>query len=472
MTALVLATGGLPFPGAGGGTPPTVVRAVPLPLRSLLPVGPGLSLAPDGRLVAATRSRSRAVRACAPMWATALGVVWEQDRGGTVRVGVRLGEGRATLPAEGGPDPGTAEFRPGAQGTNLLWTGGGRCAVVRLSLPPGTVLAHPRVVFINPSGTAAGPGTAPPDPTAGLPPASAATRDPALVTREEWGADPRLLNCTPDVADELRMGFVHHTAGRNDYSRAEADDVVRAIYAYHTNGRGWCDIGYNFLIDRFGRIYEGRSGGPTLPVVGAAQQGFNTGSFSVSLIGNFETRAPPRAAMRALRRLLAWRLDVAHLPPKGRTWMTSGGGDNNRFAAGTVVRLPVIAGHRDTGLTACPGDAVYRRLPGLRDAVARTGLPKIYRPRLSTTRLTPDVTRLRIRAGASGPLTWSVAAFDRSGARVATFPPATGERLALTWDGTGDPLPRTPGRYEVRIRARNGDGERARPAILPFRVPR
>jgi uncharacterized protein with LGFP repeats len=280
------------------------------------------------------------------------------------------------------------------------------------------------------------------------------------------------MNCTPEVADELRMGFVHHTAGRNDYSRAEADDVVRAIYAYHTNGRGWCDIGYNFLVDRFGRIYEGRSGGPTLPVVGAAQQGFNTGSFSVSLIGNFDTRAPPPAAMRALRRLLAWRLDVAHLPPMGRAWMTSGGGDNNRFAAGTVVRLPVIAGHRDTGLTACPGGAVYRRLPGIRRAVAGMGLPKIYRPRLSTTRLTPDVSRLRIRAGASGPLTWWVAAFDPSGARVASFPPATGDRLLLTWDGTGEPLPRTPGTYTVSIRARDGRGERARPAVLSFRVPR
>ena len=279
------------------------------------------------------------------------------------------------------------------------------------------------------------------------------------------------MNCTPGVADEIRMAFVHHTAGTNDYLPEESDDIVRAIYAYHTRGRGWCDIAYNFLVDRYGTVFEGRSGGPTLPVIGAATQGFNTGSFSVSVIGNFDAEAPPRPAMRALRRLLAWRLDVAHVPALGQATMVSAGGDNTRYAAGTLVRLPVIAGHRDTGYTDCPGDALYARIPDLRPRVAALGAPKIYRPRLSSEEVPPGTTDLRIRARGSEPLTWSVAAYDPGGAQIATFPPTTGDRLRLVWGGGSQTaLPTAPGTYLVSIEARNAAGRIARPAVLTLHV--
>jgi uncharacterized protein with LGFP repeats len=268
------------------------------------------------------------------------------------------------------------------------------------------------------------------------------------------------------------MGFVHHTVTANRYPRGKSDDIVRAIYAYHTRGQGWCDIAYNFLVDRFGRAFEGRSGGMTNPVVGAAQQGFNTGAFSVALMGTYGRHRPKRPMIRGLRRVIAWRLDVAHVPPHGRAVMVSGGGPNTRYRKGKRVELPVISAHRYTGYTECPGKRVARRLPRLRDAVTAAGTPKIYRPSVSPDRRRVGGTREPfIHATASHELVWSVAVRDRWGSQVATFPAQIGETLRLIWSNeVSHPLPSTPGRYEIVIRAATAGGRRARSAIVPFSV--
>src|SRR5262249_58362955 len=108
-------------------------------------------------------------------------------------------------------------------------------------------------------------------------------------------------------------GIVHHTAGSNSYTRTQAAAIVRGIELYHVKGNGWNDIGYNFLVDRFGTIYEGRGGGVERNVIGAHSLGFNTGTVGVALIGNFQYTTPPKAMRDALVKLLAWRLDVAHV---------------------------------------------------------------------------------------------------------------------------------------------------------------
>lgn len=268
------------------------------------------------------------------------------------------------------------------------------------------------------------------------------------------------------------MGFVHHTVTANRYPKGKADDIVRAIYAYHTRGQGWCDIAYNFLVDRFGRAFEGRSGGMTNPVVGAAQQGFNTGAFSVALMGTYGRHRPPRPMIRGLRRVIAWRLDVAHVPPHGRAVMVSGGGPNTRYRKGKRVELPVISAHRYTGYTECPGKRVARRLPRLRDAVTAAGTPKIYRPTVSPDHRNVGGTREPfIHATASNKLVWSVAVLDQWGVEVATFPEQIGEALRLTWSNAGShPLPSTPGRYEIVIRGVTTGGKRARSGFVPFGV--
>ncbi len=164
------------------------------------------------------------------------------------------------------------------------------------------------------------------------------------------------------------MAFVHHTDTDNDYTAADAPAIVRGIYAYHTQTLGWNDIGYNFLIDRFGTMYEGRYGGVARGVVGAQVLGFNTGSTGISVIGTYTDAAPPAAAMASLERLLAWKLSLGGLDPLGTARMTCG--STQKFKAGAIVTLPVIAGHRDANNTECPGDALYAQLPAVRSAVA------------------------------------------------------------------------------------------------------
>jgi len=188
---------------------------------------------------------------------------------------------------------------------------------------------------------------------------------PAIVTRQQWGADERWRRAAPLYAD-VRMAFVHHTASLNTYTAEEAPAVVRAVYSYHARTLGFNDIGYNFLIDRYGVIYEGRHGGMDKGVVGAQVLGFNTGSTGVSVMGHFVDRSPPAAALDSLARLLAWKLGLHGIDPTSPVTMRCGTSD--KFKAGQYVTLPAISGHRDANYTTCPGDAFYAALPGVRAA--------------------------------------------------------------------------------------------------------
>jgi hypothetical protein len=147
--------------------------------------------------------------------------------------------------------------------------------------------------------------------------------------------------------------------------------------------------------------------------------------------------------------------------------MTSGGGSTTRYARGTRVRLHAISGHRDTGLTDCPGGRLYDLLPRIRDVVAHTGLPKIYAPRLSDSPVVAGSTSVvRIRARGSKPLAWSVSVLDATGATVVDVPTTRGDTLDARWTAE---LP-TPGSYLVVIGAADRDGAAARPAELPLVV--
>ncbi|HEX6331029.1 MAG TPA: N-acetylmuramoyl-L-alanine amidase [Actinomycetota bacterium] len=473
--AALLLTGALPIPS--GAAPESDVRIVPVPLAELLPASAHASLSPRsaglrlaaGELRAAVATETAATAVCSPIEVTGLGVTWEQPGRGDVHAEVRTErEGGWSRPvhlgSEDDADPGSPDANS-RRGSSFLWTGGGRCIRLALELDRGVRVSDVAVVFVDSSGEVPSAGG-----FAGT--AQAFAKRPRVVTRQAWGADPKLLNCTPSVADRVLMGFVHHTAGTNAYSPAEADDVIRGVYAFHTNGRGWCDIGYNFLVDRFGTVYEGRSGGMTEPVIGAAQMGFNTRAFSVSVMGNFETAAVPTAVQRALVRLLAWRLDLAHVNPSARATMVSAGGSNTRYEAGQVVRLPTIAGHRDTGLTACPGDRLYKLLPSIREKVAKRGLPKIWKPRLTEEGLVAGTpTKLRILARGSTDLRWSVTLLGPDGAAIADLGTRNGTRLALRWPKTGPPpQPTVPGTYTVQITGDARGGATARPASLPLVV--
>jgi hypothetical protein len=182
------------------------------------------------------------------------------------------------------------------------------------------------------------------------------------------------------------MAFVHHTVTANEYGPQDSAGMVLGICRYHRNSNGWNDLGYNFLVDRYGTIFEGRAGGIDQAVVGAQAQGYNSQSTGVASLGTFNTTGQTPAGLDALARLLAWKLGVHGVPPTGTVDIVSGGGPLNRYPAGHTVRLQRVSGHRDGDATSCPGNALYAQLPGLRLTVAALPRPAIARISLSSVR--------------------------------------------------------------------------------------
>ena len=257
---------------------------------------------------------------------------------------------------------------------------------------------------------------------------------PTIVTRAEWRANERIVRARPRYAKTIKLAIVHHTAGTNDYTPAQAAAIVRGIEVYHVKGNGWNDIGYNFLVDRFGTIYEGRGGGMTRNVIGAHAEGFNSGTVGVALIGNFTNVTPPKAMRDALVKLLAWRLDLAHVDPLSTVAYTSGG--NYKYRAGKVVVLRAISGHRDTGPSECPGNGAYRLLPSIAARVAVTGLPKIYSPVAAGLLGGP----IHFEARLSSSLPWTVSVTDTRGATVAR---GSGTSSLVDWTWRSPPRTET-----------------------------
>jgi N-acetylmuramoyl-L-alanine amidase len=491
LSVLVGASLGI-VPPVRSQVPPTVMRSVPLEVADL--VGERVAARADGAVRADRPTWTSSRTACAPIRFTMVGFTWRQSGADEVPVEMAWGgrgdmRGRITLhadPAEG-PDPGSPD-ESGIDGTQPVWTGEARCVRIRLRLPSDERFEDLRAVFLNTSGTAeersplevVGAGfVAAWNSLAGLwgpSQAGAMTSQPSIITRAEWGANERLrrVNCDgePDYAPKLKMAYVHHTAGTNSYSRNEADDIVRGIYSYHVHGRGFCDIAYNFLISKYGDIFEGRYGGMDRPVIGGHAMGFNTGSTGISALGDFSRRAAPPVMVRAYRRLLAWRLDEAHLRPRGKTIMVSAGGSTTRYGQGQRVELRIISGHRDTGYTTCPGNGLYSRLKAIRRGAQRIGLPKIWSVERMGHPVAPGESTVRFRAGFSRELRWTLDITSVvDGTTVRDFS-GTSQKLVAEWNGTdegGNPV--APDAYRVTIEARvPGGGAEARPATLRTRV--
>ena len=258
---------------------------------------------------------------------------------------------------------------------------------------------------------------------------------PPIIPRLSWGADESIRRGKPLYATAIHFAVVHHTAGSNNYTAAQSGAIVRGIELYHVQGNGWNDIGYNFLVDKYGQVFEGRFGGVDKPVVGAHSLGFNRGSVGVAVLGGYGSRPISAAAKTSLERLLAWRLDLAHIDPLSTLTWPSGG--NPRFPSGLPVLLRAISGHRDTNFTDCPGNALYAELPQIAKTVATLGAPKIYSP-LAVGKLGGPV---HFRARLSSSLPWSVTVTDSTGA-VAAQGTGTGPSVDWTWDATTAPLQR------------------------------
>ncbi|ANP55463.1 peptidoglycan recognition protein family protein [Streptomyces griseochromogenes] len=192
---------------------------------------------------------------------------------------------------------------------------------------------------------------------------------PRIVTRHGWGADESLRKSGFAYTKKVKAVFVHHTASGNKSTCAQAPSVIRGIYRYHVKSMHWRDIGYNFLVDKCGHIYEGRAGGAAKAVRGAHTLGFNNNSMGIAVIGSYASAKPSGAALKAIARLAAWKLGLYGANPRGKTYLTSGGG--NLYPKGKNVRLNVISGHRDGFSTSCPGKRLYAKLGTARSSAAR-----------------------------------------------------------------------------------------------------
>jgi hypothetical protein len=177
---------------------------------------------------------------------------------------------------------------------------------------------------------------------------------PQIYTRAQWGANEKMRDASSLRYGTIQTSFVHHTVNANNYSEADVPALLRGIYAYHTKSRGWSDIGYNFLVDRFGRIWEGRYGGVAKAPVGAHTLGYNEVSFAMSAIGNFDIAQPSQQIVDAFAALFAWKLSLANIRANATGLKVKG----KTFQA--------INGHRDAGSTACPGKYLYAKLPEIR----------------------------------------------------------------------------------------------------------
>jgi hypothetical protein len=360
-----------------------------------------------------------------------------------------------TAQAEDGPDPRTAEAHADGM-SNPVWAGEADWVQYRASKRLRDVRLH----FVNTDGSATatdrlrtalrGVVNSAVTTAAGLLSADlAGAQDPqpGMVPRARWAGD----DCPPrsrPAYGEVRAAYVHHTVNINDYSRAEAPQVILGICRYHRNSNGWNDVGYNFLVDRFGTLYEGRAGGVAAAVVGAQAEGFNSYSTGIANVGTFSNVPQSPAALDAMARLIRWKLPLHGYPTTGTAVLRSAGGGTNRYPSGANVRVPRVLGHRDTNATECPGGALHSQLRELRSmvaGVAPSGVATSVSAQLDARRSAIDYGQ---EANVSGTLT------TRDGAPVAGQPVTVQARVDGVWRTSSTPVTGGDGSFAAPIKPR------------------
>ncbi len=225
--------------------------------------------------------------------------------------------------------------------------------------------------------TATGSPSAPPSETAPTkPPALPSTvTQPPIISRAQWGADESKVEDPAEYIEKVQAVFIHHTVGSNSYSCAQSASLVRGVMEYHVNIEGWNDLGYNFLVDKCGQVFEGRGGGVDLPVMGAHTRGFNSYSAGIAFLGDFEgvdgkpAGRPTRAALESAARVAAWKLGQYGGNPTGKVTLEAAA-DTGVWKKGDQATLNVISGHRDAFATQCPGATLYSKLGEIRRVAA------------------------------------------------------------------------------------------------------
>ena len=373
-----------------------LVVAPALSLKPYQPTAVDFELASPG-LIAASGGPYESPVLRAPKRFNMVGLRWTGSGEPRVSMRVRRAGGRWSPWVKVGtshghaPDPGTGEGRRGGGASDPVWAGEADELQYRLSRRVSGLRLH----FVNTTGTstaadrakntlrrAANSGFRTLASVLGAAEADAQDPQPEIAPRAAWEGG----QCTPRSAPayrEVKLAFVHHTVNANDYTPEQVPALILGMCRYHRNSNGWNDLGYNFVVDRFGRLWEGRAGGVDKPVVGAHTEGMNTQSFSVSNIGTYTDVPASEEAMQAMTRLIRWKLPLHGQPTSGEVTVVSNGGAGSHFAAGEQATLNRVSGHRDANSTSCPGQALYDQLPNLRERVA--GAPVAQRAPASVT---------------------------------------------------------------------------------------
>ena len=258
---------------------------------------------------------------------------------------------------------------------------------------------------------------------------------PGILSRSSWGA--RRPKTTPSTTADLKLAIVHHSATGNSYTSSQVPSVIRSIQAYHMDANGWDDIAYNFVVDRFGRIWEGRAGGTTNVVLGGHSQGFNVGTTGVVALGDYTSAGTSSSMVEAISRVIAWKLALHRVDPASKVPFTSAG--SAKYAAGRVVTLPRVVAHRDVQSTGCPGNQLYARLGTIRSRVAQ--LVPEYQKGLLPTVIAPDRTGdgmldpIAYQPGTTSDVQWR--ATGTTLARSSLIVPGTYRPVVGDFDGNG-----------------------------------
>ena len=311
------------------------------------------------------------LKATAPMTVSpklaAVAVTWAKGSGGHAAVQLRTKkDGRwgtwenIEVDTSVGPDAGKNPKGASAREGSELYMVTGATEV------QGRVLGTAGHEPVDPKLTVIDPGQSDADATVGAAQAGAAqavTARPNIYTRAQWGADESWRTGTPE-SNTPRGIVIHHTADSNDYTAADVPGMLRAMYRYATKTLGWDDIAYNFIIDRYGRIWQGRAWlYPEQPVWPAATLSNNDRTIGVSLLGNYDSERLSSAARTSLDQLLAWEVSLRGINPKGTMQLFNNKSDQ-------YETMGTITGHRDTYYTACPGANMYPLIPTIRNEVS------------------------------------------------------------------------------------------------------
>lgn len=389
IPAIALGLLSLATPLAAAGTSVAAPAATPSPIEdATLTDKEGK---PSGALSAEAASQTEKVFSTGEISGksfSSIGLSWKKespvDAGLTAEARVHQNgawESWKQIPLELNEDVAEEAKRAGAP---ALYTDTADGVEIRFTSPDGTLPQDLRLSFINPAQKLAGS-------TPRRQPRSAQPGELNVKQRKDWGADETLADPGYKIQPSIKAAVVHHTVtGNNSYTQEQVPQIINGIYEHLIKDLGYGDIPYHFIVDRFGGIWEGRKGSiemrpdTAIPgILGGHAAGFNTNTFGVATLGNFEPNnseggedtgpdpKPSEAMMNSLADVLAWKSTQYQLNPAGTTQLLSaGGGGTNPHPKGTVLGVPTISSHRDVNVTACPGGKLYEMLPSLREQVA------------------------------------------------------------------------------------------------------